>query len=588
MSSHLVIGPLRARLHDCHPSLPLSPLVALMAFTASSPAIALGVADYSIDGAAAWRENRARCDDDDDIVVSARLEDVEVDAVLVQYVLVSGARCPADGDGGTAIGAPSRHVPVDSGVELRSALSRDELLGTGACGGKLDVGRRFEGVLCLQVRDEVDATLLATQAVDVAFDTAVPLPPAVADLSGDDDTITATVETDPDEPWTLRVEHRRCTGDAVIIDNADGEDDASSCGARGAFLVEEGPAPTVAVAGLAPRSTWEVRLRVVDDFDNVSAPTEVMRVTLRDSLGLVDLLEPTPPASCASASAVPAWGISALLPLWLCRSTTGRRWRRRRRWTGGAGLALLGAVLTLAPSSTRAQNATTSSDGRWTASLAVGLHHPDVDGASRLPVWKCLYGDASLVPVSGDVGVHLYDGFGSLQLSLGVMGAQARGLAASSSSSSSSVGCPASTSLPLQFAMLGGRAGLTWRLDQLLDTWEIPVVPYARVGGVALGYMLSKRSVVEHRNERTGLDGAGLRLGVEAAGGVMLALDLLDRAAAKRARAYSGLAHGFVFIEAAAQELGLQGLPLDLTPVDRALRTGLPLSFRVGLAVELL
>jgi hypothetical protein len=494
MSNHLVIGPLRAAFHHRHQPSSLAPLVAFLAMLASSPVLALGVVDYTIDGTATWRENRSRCEDDDDIVVSARLDDVDVDAVLVRYVLVSGARCPLDGDGGTVIGAPSRHVPVDGGVELRTALSRDDLLGAGACGDDLDVGRRFEGVLCLQVRDEVD-TLLATKAVDVAFDTAVPLPPAVADLSGDDDTITATVETDPEERWTLRVEHRRCAAAGVAVDVEDEGDDASTCGARGTFLVEEGPAPTVAVAGLAARSTWEVRLRVVDDFGNVSAPTEVMRVTLRDALGLVDLHEPITPASCAGANVVPTWGIGALLLLW----------GRRRRSTGGSALALVAVGLALASSSARAQSATTGTDGRWTASLSVGLHHPDIDASSRLPVWKCLYGDASLVPVSGDVGVHLYDGFGSLQLNLGVMGAQARGLAASSSSPSSPLaGCPASSSVPLQFAMLGGRAGLTWRLDQLLDTWEIPVVPYARVGGVALGYMLSKRNVVEHRNERTG------------------------------------------------------------------------------------
>jgi len=583
MSCHLVIDHPPAGNHRCPASphlVPIVAVVAVVAVLASSPAAAVRIVDATIDGDDAWRENRSRCDDDDDIVVEATVDDAAVEALEVQYVLVADTRCPADGVGGTPLGAPSRHAPVDGEVALRATFPRDDLLGAGACGEDPEVGRRFEGVLCLVVRDDADGGVLATSAVDVAFDTAVPLPPIVGELAGDDDTLTVTIEPDPDEEQTLRVEHRRCTGEVAVADdgeNVDGdESDESVCGARGNFLVEEGPAPSLAIGGLAPRSTWEVRLRVVDDFDNVSAPTEVMVVTLQDALGVVDLLEPTGASSCASAPSAPTWLVAALWPLW----------RRRRRARAAGGLVVGVALLATATATPAWSAPPARADGRWTGSLAVGLHHPDIDASSRFPVWSCLYGDASLVPVSGDVDVHLYDGFGSLQLTVGVEGAQARGFAQPASSSSGGCGRPGK--VPLQFAMLGGRAGLTWRLDQLLDDAEIPIVPYARVGGVALGYMLTKRNVVESRNASSGLDGAGLRLGVEVAGGLMVALDLIDRAAAKRARSYSGLAHSFIFVEAAAQEMGLQGLPLDLTPVDRTFQTGLPLSFRVGLAVELL
>jgi hypothetical protein len=585
MSTHLVTGSPPAGQHRRFwGSYSLGACIVSLAVLGASPAAALRIVDTAIDGTDAWREGRSRCESEEDIVVSARITEAASEALSVQHVLVAEPRCPQDGVGGEALDEPSRHVPIDGEVTLRTTVSRDALLGAGACGEDPEVGRRFEGVLCVQVRDDVDGELIAVSAVRVAFDTAVPLPPVLAEVRGDDDTLSVTIEPDPTEEQVLRVEHRRCVLEpAAANDPAATANQESACGARGNFLVKEGPAPAVAVDGLPSNSTWEVQLRVVDDFGNMSTPTEAMVVQLRDAMGVVDLLEPTGSASCASATSAPAWAVAALfVAVWLPRC------RRRFRARGAGRLqVLLTAVAVVTATSTPAWSAPSSRvDGRWTGSLSVGLHHPDIDAASRFPVWACVFGDASLVPVRGDVDVHLWDGFGSLQLSVGVEGTQARGFAQPASSSSVGL-CGRPSKVAVQLAMLGGRAGITWRLDQLLDEFGVPIVPYARVGGAALGYLFTKGTIIERRNPRTGLDGSGVRLGVEAAGGLMFALDALDLASAKAARSSSGLVHSFLFIETAAQEFGLSGLPLDLTPVDRTFHTGLPLSFRVGLAVEI-
>jgi hypothetical protein len=75
----------------------------------------------------------------------------------------------------------------------------------------------------------------------------------------------------------------------------------------------------------------------------------------------------------------------------------------------------------------------------------------------------------------------------------------------------------------------------------------------------------------------------------------MVALDLLDQhdpftpGATRRARASGTFDHTFVYVEGAWQDVTTFGAPgFNLSPRDGLLGTGLPLSWAVGLAVELL
>jgi hypothetical protein len=152
--------------------------------------------------------------------------------------------------------------------------------------------------------------------------------------------------------------------------------------------------------------------------------------------------------------------------------------------------------------------------------------------------------------------------------------------------------CQEPTKTPTQLTLLSLRPGLTYRFDPLLDWVGFPLVPYGRIGLVGMGYMWS-------RDGKLGVDNGhnpiGVRYGWEGAVGLMLALDFLDwidpftPQSTRRARANGVFDHTFIFVEGAFADVTSFGQPgFDLSPRDAFVGTGLPATFRAGLAVELL
>jgi hypothetical protein len=234
--------------------------------------------------------------------------------------------------------------------------------------------------------------------------------------------------------------------------------------------------------------------------------------------------------------------------------------------------------------------------GQATVGMDIGPYKPAIDsetqadGSKIFPIYRCVFKDQNVVEVGGAVDTHLFDGFGSLQLTVGFGASQPQGHAKRlGTATDSSCGESTSTEVQLTFAKL--RPGLTYRLDPLLDWVGFPLVPYGRAGLVLQGYMFTKNAKLDEG----AVDPVGLRLGWEAAAGIMLALDFLDSVdpfvpdTTRRARSSGTFDHTFLYVEGAYQPVnGFGERGFVFTPVDTFLNTGLPVLWKIGVAIELL
>jgi hypothetical protein len=110
---------------------------------------------------------------------------------------------------------------------------------------------------------------------------------------------------------------------------------------------------------------------------------------------------------------------------------------------------------------------------------------------------------------------------------------------------------------------------LTYRFDWALDRFEVPLVPYLRLGLGGAGWVLTENgeltrsSVVEVIDATTGQltslrqDTVGFSLGGKVAAGLMVALDFLEPLRALRARAKGAYKHSYLFLEVAGFDAGM-------------------------------
>jgi hypothetical protein len=108
-----------------------------------------------------------------------------------------------------------------------------------------------------------------------------------------------------------------------------------------------------------------------------------------------------------------------------------------------------------------------------------------------------------------------------------------------------------------------------------------------------MGYVFTKDNAFTSTTDK--LNPIGVRYGYEAALGLMLALDFLDKFdpfapdVTRRARANGVFDHAFIYAEGATLQVDSFGAPgFDLSSRDDFLKSGLPASFTAGVAVELL
>jgi hypothetical protein len=238
--------------------------------------------------------------------------------------------------------------------------------------------------------------------------------------------------------------------------------------------------------------------------------------------------------------------------------------------------------------------------GRTTLALSFGEYKPNLDSEKTstgniFPIYGCFYKDANLPEVGADADFHVWDGFGSLQLSLGLAVSQASGFTQPLSTTSTGA-CGTPTTTPTQLTMLKLKPGVTYRFDPLLDSVGFPLVPYGRIGLIGLGYMFTTNGKIDTGGQAQSkpVNPLGARFGYEAAVGLSLALDFLDPIdpfipdTTQRARSNGAFEHSYLFVEGAFQDITTFGQPgFVFSPSENLFATGWPVTLRAGVAVEL-
>ena len=419
------------------------------------------------------------------------------------------------------------------------------------------------------------------------------------------------VDAGIEDAGTVTTDAGTGTNDAGVVAADDDLTGPSGCGATADYTSSTSTTLPAVATGLVNGAEYEVRMRVVDDFGNAGAFSERVYLTPISEIGYMPLFEggadplsfdPTPILEgltsgdgCESRAVTDGstpFGALALLLFGLLG------FRRRRRATrnapaAGAALVLIATVLG-AP-------AASADLGDITVQGGIGPYTPALDQGATFPAYGCLYKDSLIIPrFDVDVGLHVFDAFGSIQLNLGFGAMQSRGKA-------QPVGAPtvnpvtglrdcqpvSDSATDVELTMLTLRPGLSYRADQLLDYFGIPLVPYGRVGVLFGGYAFTKAGLYDDAKVAQGVNPAGVRLGLEGALGLMLVMDWWDsftifsQNTTKRAQALDVFQHAFFYAEVVAQTLDTFGAPgPNLGPTDYLFRTELPVFFNLGVALE--
>ncbi|MES2504282.1 MAG: hypothetical protein V4534_05325 [Myxococcota bacterium] len=177
-------------------------------------------------------------------------------------------------------------------------------------------------------------------------------------------------------------------------------------------------------------------------------------------------------------------------------------------------------------------------------------YRPNLDGSTKgdgskiSPFYKCMY-DNKLSPLMGiEVDVHLNDDFGSLQLGMGADYAYFGGKALKEVNGKPDCSSQAIDSVAMHTLHL--RPQLTYVMDTWVD--DFPLVPYVRVGLVAVGYMMRYQDGLDKEN---GFKPLGVVFGWQAAAGLMLSMAFMEPSVAKAARANGVYRHVYLKAEAA-------------------------------------
>ena len=406
------------------------------------------------------------------------------------------------------------------------------------------------------------------------------------------------------------------TASAVSVDVV--LDVGSSCGSSEEYVFSEVTATQVVngltLTGLTNDTQYEVAVVFVDDFGNISEASEQTTSSPIAALDAIDLYEGgKDPLSfnpveltegCTARNVLsknPPFS-SLMLLAGLGLLLTGRLRRRSRLASSMRGNAaqVLGVFFALGISASAS-----AYPGQLDLRLQAGPYSPALDletvgGKAIFPIYNCLFDDAVSPRIEGDVSVHLFDGFGSLQVGFGLGLTQVSGKAQPVSvlddyRTSGALTCADNSAVTttVELTQLTMRPSLIYNFDFFLDAFAFPIVPYARIGLLGSLYGFTKDAKFTESSLLTDRNRAGLRLGIEGALGLMLALDFLENVpllttpGGRISRANGFFNHSFFSFEIVAQDVTTFGQPgPNLSPMDMVFQTKLPLFFNFGVVVE--
>jgi hypothetical protein len=282
-------------------------------------------------------------------------------------------------------------------------------------------------------------------------------------------------------------------------------------------------------------------------------------------------------------TAFPAPGVSGAL-----------RFMRPRAIRRGGGMALrailvLGAFAAMFwPSSARADDETGvllvsshkkfESPERFTLEVRFGLYHPRVDadpGLNGATPYRSTFGDTANFEIAAEFDWQAYriPHFGTIGPGFGAGYTSASALAPLVTPQPDGNKLSAENTSLTIFPMYGV---VVLRADVIDRELHVPFVPYAKLG---VGWGLWRASNSAGTSNASGRVGEGTSLGIHAALGLALDLNVLDRAAARGFDNSMGVNHTYAFFEAFWSDLNGFGQANALNVGAYTWAAGLALSF---------
>lgn len=222
------------------------------------------------------------------------------------------------------------------------------------------------------------------------------------------------------------------------------------------------------------------------------------------------------------------------------------------------------------------------------------MYRPDLDneklsdGSTVFPFYKGFFRkktsdeDGPITPLMGlEVDMHLFDGFGSLQLGLGLGYTFVNGFAMGMDSAEKP-DVDKATTVKTSLHMYQLRPQLTYLFDYFQD--YVPLVPYVRAAAIMHGY--SFRNEIE-TDDVLKHDANGFRFGYQGAAGLMLMLNFLEPGAMRTAKGSGFFNNVYLKGELSYTKIDTFGKDgFQFSPKD-IMGTGMPLLWTFGLGFEL-
>ena len=346
----------------------------------------------------------------------------------------------------------------------------------------------------------------------------------------------------------------------------------------------------VVVSDLENGSEYAFKIQVTDTSGNLSSWSKVARgtpVQLQTALG--EASWPTNPFGINCSS----FGLGA--PMWLLwafyRSYMQRRRRKKSKqtqaspgvpgylhglrcfcfinvlWIGFA--AAVGLLLSCPPLQ--------AAPGQISLGINASPYKPDMDRNLTTPVYSKFFGKSPdkgpWLPLLGiETNVHLFDGYGSIQLGPALSYTWASGYARKENGEESQV--------KLQLHLYQIRPQLTYVFDPYVHV--IPLAPYVRAGFIAMGYVFT----FDNRLDQHGQHPTGFVLGWDAAFGLLFMLDGLQPDVSLRAKATGRYRHVYLKAELSYAQIDNFGMGGPVLSPKGMFGLSIPLMATFGLLIQ--
>ncbi|MEM7588788.1 MAG: hypothetical protein AAF320_01270 [Myxococcota bacterium] len=462
--------------------------------------------------------------------------------------------------------SPSDTKPVDSIENFRLL---EEICKSASAKGS-------EGLLCLYADDK--KTLIAQ--IPFEYDTVEPNAPSIEVVEGEQE-VKLVLKVDNKNPNSLN------TAKVCYIATQDSLfkqlEQENDCPVKPQDLSITDS--SVTVTGLENGVEYGFKVQVTDKSNNQSGWSKTVKGTpseLQTALGEADWKRNPLGMNCSSFGlGGPIWLLWALYRMGMQR----RRDKRKPTQTKNAstckpwphvflgissGIGFLTVVfLTSFPIQ--------AAPGQVSFGVNGSPYKPDMDRKLTTPVYGKFFGKSSggpWLPLMGiEANVHLFDGYGSIQLGPALNYTWASGYARKENGEQSQV--------KLQLHLYQIRPQLTYVFDPYVHV--VPLAPYVRAGFVAMGYVFT----FDGRLDRHGQHPAGFVLGWDAAFGLLFLLDGLQPGVSTRAQATGVYRHVYLKTELSYAQIDNFGMGGPLLSPKGMFGASIPLMATFGLLIQL-